>query len=341
MTAAVLFLEPAALAEDGQHRDQHAEHHDDDHPEGVDRVLSGQAGVHAPDGGDQREGEDHHRDGGQHPQHVVQAVRDQRLVGVFERLHDFLVVLEHVPDALGGVADVVEVDLELVADELLLRALQVGQHRALRADDLAEVDDLLLGVGDVAHDVLAAAQEDLFLQALQLAADLAQHREAVVEAVVDDLVEQEAGALAEQLLAEVLVRASALEQVLHRLERAVRQRDQVIRPEEDVELLGVQPADLLVEDRELENDEEVVVVLVDLRPLVARADVLVVERVELEMLLEPGLVYRGGALDVDPAEIVELDDLDPRLSGSLRYVRDPPSPGGAAQAWPWQVGHRV
>ena len=36
-----------------------------------------------------------------------------RLVGLLERLDHLLVVLEHVPDPLVGVADVVEVDLEL------------------------------------------------------------------------------------------------------------------------------------------------------------------------------------------------------------------------------------
>jgi hypothetical protein len=52
----------------------------------------------------------------------------------------------------------------------------------------------------------------------------------------------------------------------------------------------------------VQDDEQVVVVFVDLRALVAREDVLVVERVELEVLLEPGAVDRPGALDVDPAQ---------------------------------------
>jgi hypothetical protein len=77
----------------------------------------------------------------------------------------------------------------------------------------------------------------------------------------------------------------------------------------------------------VENDEEVVVVLVDLRALVARADVLVVERVELEVLLEPGAVDRPGALDVDPAKAVALDGLYARLSlrRGLRAVDTRPS----------------
>ena len=64
---------------------------------------------------------------------VVDAVRDHGLVRVLERLHDLLVVLEHVPDPLGGVHDVVEVDLQLLAHVALLRALEVAQHGALRA----------------------------------------------------------------------------------------------------------------------------------------------------------------------------------------------------------------
>ena len=48
----------------------------------------------------------------------------------------------------------------------------------------------------------------------------AQHRERGVDAVVDDLVEQVARALGEQLLADVLARAAALEEVLDRLAAA-------------------------------------------------------------------------------------------------------------------------
>ena len=76
----------------------------------------------------------------------------------------------------------------------------------------------------------------------------------------------------------------------------------VVGADEDVELGRVEPADLLVVAREVQDDEQVVVVLVHLRALVARVDVLVVERVEVEVLLEPGAVDLARALDVDPAQ---------------------------------------
>ena len=108
-------------------------------------------------------------------------------------------------------------------------------------DDLAEVDDLLLDVGDVAHDLLAAAAEDVLLELLELVADLAQHREAVVEGLVDDVVEQVARALREVLLAHLLAGAAALEQVLDRLQRLVGERDDEVGADEEVELARVQP----------------------------------------------------------------------------------------------------
>jgi hypothetical protein len=260
-------------------------------------------------------------------------VRERRLVRRLERLDDLLVVLEHVPHPLRRVLDVVEVEVEVLGDVARLRALEVAERRALRSHDLAEVDDLLLDVGDVAHDLVGVAFEDLLLDALEFVAHLAQHRERGVDEVVDDPVEQVAGALGEQLVAQLLVGAHALEQVLERLQRLVGERDQVVGADEDVDLGRVETADRLVVAREVQDDELVVVVLVDLRALVAREHVLVVERVELEALLEPRLVGGTGAEDVDPAEARGLDDLGARLV-ALRRARRRGGGEGAGRTAP-------
>ena len=126
-------------------------------------------------------------------------------------------------------------------------------------------------------------------------ADLVEDREAVVEEVVEHLVEQAAGALREELLAQRLVVLAAVEEPRDGQQLDVRQRDEVVGAEEDVELGGVQPLDRLVVDREVEDDEEVVRVLVDLRPLALREHVLDVERVPAEALGElAGAVGRVG-----------------------------------------------
>src|SRR4029077_10089588 len=106
------------------------------------------------------------------------------------------------------------------------------------------------------------------------------------------------------------------------------------------ELGGVQAPDVLVEAREVQDDEEVVVVLVDLRALVAREDVLVVERVEVEALLEPSAMAVSRLLDVDPADVERLDGLDLR---SLRLDdggrRDGATARHAREAWLGQARH--
>src|SRR4028119_1052172 len=67
----------------------------------------------------------------------------------------------------------------------------------------------VVGVWEVAHDLVRAPLPGLVLEPLELVAHLREHRKGGVDAVVDDLVEQVAGALCEQRLAHVRARAGA------------------------------------------------------------------------------------------------------------------------------------
>ena len=67
-------------------------------------------------------------------------------------------------------------------------------------------------VRDVADDLVGAALEDVVLERVELVPDLVEDREAVVEQVVEHLVEQAARALREELLAEGLVLLAAGEE---------------------------------------------------------------------------------------------------------------------------------
>ena len=214
-------------------------------------------------------------------------MRQDRLVRGFERLDDFLVVLERVPDPLGGIGDVIEVDVEFVLQVALLGPLQVAQHRPLGSDDPPEVDDLLLRLRDVAHDLRRAAFEDVVLDAIELDSHLAEHRERGVNARVDDLVEQVAGSLRERRLAQVVLLAIALEHRGQRRQGDARQGDQVVRAHEQVELGGQQPTGRLLVGREVQDDEHVFGILVELGSVVARVDILIVEGVELEVRFQP------------------------------------------------------
>ena len=142
---------------------------------------------------------------------------------------------------------------------------------------------------------LPPALEDVLLERSSLLPDLAQHRERRVDAVVDDLVEQVAGALGESCSRQSSRVRQRSKRYSSGCDRLVGQRDDEVGTDEDVELGGVEAAEALVVAREVQDDEQVVVVLVDLRALVAAADVLVVERVEVEVLLQPRAVARRGA----------------------------------------------
>jgi hypothetical protein len=134
--------------------------------------------------------------------------------------------------------------------------------------------------------------------------DLVQDREAVVEEIVEDVVEQVARALAEEVGSEFLVLLAAREQARDGQELDVRQRDEVVEPDEDVELGRVQPLDRLVVGREMKDDEEVLGVLVDLGPLALREDVLEIERMPAEALRE-----RSDRLVVDRIEVDQVRPL--------------------------------
>ena len=98
------------------------------------------------------------------------------------------------------------------------------------------------------------------------------------------------------------------------MELAVRDRDDVVVADEDVELGGVQALNGLVIGREVEDGEEVplVLVVVDLRPLPLRDDVLDVERVPSEPGREVLRRRDVGRDDVDPGEAASFELVDDR-----------------------------
>ncbi len=108
-------------------------------------------------------------------------------------------------------------------------------------------------------------------------------------------------------------------------------RDQVVGTHEEIELGGQDPSRLLLVHREVQHDEHVFVVLVQLRAVVPGVDVLVVERMELEVGLEPVPIRKPWCLDVDPADAGRLDDVGRTQRHRRRRLRRRrPADGGRA-----------
>jgi hypothetical protein len=97
---------------------------------------------------------------------------------------------------------------------------------------------------DIAHAVLRARRDlvDLLVDLPQLQADLVEDREAVVVEIVEQFVEEPARAAREEIAPKLFVRVAALEEPCDRLELDRRQRDEVVGPDEDVELARVEAA---------------------------------------------------------------------------------------------------
>ena len=115
------------------------------------------------------------------------------------------------------------------------------------------------------------------------------------------------------------------------------------------ELRRLQPPRALVEAREVQDDEAVVVVLVDLRALPPpRQHVLEVQRVEARSARPATAVSSGGrGLDVQPGEAVRLQPLDVRPGALRRRRRDRAGPRrparrilGGSPSSPLPVGPR-
>src|SRR5262249_46877880 len=154
---------------------------------------------------------------------------------------------------------------------------------------------------------------------VELVPDLVEDREAVVEEVVEYLVQEATRPLREELLAEGLVLLAALEEPRHRPQLDRRQGDEVVRADEDVELGRVQPLDRPVVGREVEDGEEVALVdvVVDLRALALRQHILDVQRVPAEAGGEVAGRERVRGVEVDPGETGGAE-----LSGSARARGD-------------------
>ena len=101
---------------------------------------------------------------------------------------------------------------------------------------------------------------------------------------------------------QLLVGRAALEEARDRLQLDGGEGDEVVRPDEDVELAGVQPTDVRVVDGEVEDGEEVVGVFVDLRPLPLRENVLEVERVPAKTLGEQRRLLERRGVQVNPGQ---------------------------------------
>ena len=166
---------------------------------------------------------------------------------------------------------------------------------ALRRDHLPHPDEQALHREDLLQLCLVRVHEDAVLERVDPIVDRGEAREEAVDEPVDDAVQQ-----ARRVVDGLVALDVALAEGRQGRRLVAVQRDQVAVGVEAVHL--DEAVAVLVVGRAEDDEEDVAVVVVDLRPLVEPPRVLERERVEVELLAQDLEVGRRGLVDVEPEE---------------------------------------
>ena len=297
------------LTEPGEHQDD-----DDDHDAGRDykglRLIGeGEIDVHAVDAGDEREGQHDDGDDGEDAHDLVDAVAGESIGSIGEAVDDFEVLVGDVAELEEVVDDIAKILLHMLVQDGVVDGFELLDDGDLPADDAAEGDDIAAQEGELLDDAFGVRLEEGVFNGVDAPVDLVEDGEDVVHKLVDEGVEGVVGAASEQTLALVGGRLAAFEGGYEGLERPVVDGDDVVWSEEEIHLAGAGELVAGIPEREVHDEEEVVVVLVELGAFDGADDVFEVEGVEAGEAPPEGIdVFGGGVDDVDPGRGVVVDD---------------------------------
>ena len=298
-----------AFAEIEQHQNDDDQHDAGGDYKGMGVIGKGKIDVHAVDAGDEGERQHDDRDDGEDAHDLVDAVAGEGIGGVGEAVDDFEVLVGDVAQPEEVVDDIAEVLLHVLVEDGMVAGFELLDDGDLPADDAAEGDDVAAQQGDLLDDTLGVGFEEGVFDGVDAAVDLVEDGEDVVDELVDEGVEGVVGAAAEQLLTSAVVGLAALEGGHERLERPVVHGDDVVGPEEEIDFAGARELIAGIPEREVHDEEEVVIVIIELGAFDGAADVLEVEGVEAGEALTEGIDVGGGGIDdIDPGRGAVVDD---------------------------------
>ena len=227
----------------------------------------------------------------------VQPVRDGREVDVHRAGEQVAVAVDQVADPDQVVVDVAEVALVLLGHPGSSATPPIRLANVSRCGVTAlRMPTSRRFIRKISCScVVAGVQEDLVLELVDAVVEVGEDREEAVDEPVDDPVEQQRRVV-DRLLA------------LHVALTHLGERRAVVAVHGDEEALGVEAMHLdeavLVRDRAVDDDEDEVVVLVDLRALAELLRVLDGQRMELEDVAQDLEVVLARLVDIEPEERV-------------------------------------
>ena len=162
------------------------------------------------------------------------------------------------------VGDIAEVFFHVLVEDGVIAGFELQDDGDLLTDDAAEGDDVAAQEGELLDDALGLRFEEGVFDGMDAPVDLVEDGEDIIDKLIDEGVESLIGAAAEQLLPGALVRLTALEGGCEGLERAVVDGDDIIGTEEEIDFAGAGELVAGIPEREVHDEEEVIVVLIEL-----------------------------------------------------------------------------
>ena len=243
-------------------------------------------------------GEREHRDGEhrEHPDNAVRFVLDPTLERFVESVDDFLISLEEFPLPFDRIQNVIEVHIQSLIQKPLALVFESSNKRALWEQDATHGDDVALKLQECSEhfDFALFLKQDRF-ERPELPCDSIHKREAGFEEFINETVEKVSRSLTHNLLLTLFIFVEPRPEIIEYIEITFVESHHVVLSHEDVDFLLDDAMSFLVEVRNVEYEEEVVLVLINFGSLVLALAVLDIEIVKLKLFLERFECLRGGS----------------------------------------------
>ncbi len=293
-------LQPIADFEDGKSNNRDEPHDEEVNPKTEVVVDKWYRGVHRHHVGIGSEGEEDSRKYGEHLHGLVEFVRKEGIVGIFECLDGFFLTLKEVPETDIGPDEVLIVDGKLVRDMRMITLDEGFDDSALGFEGPAEIQDIALQDRDFQHHFFLLSRKHLHLDKVELFGDVVKLGEARIEENFQDMVEEPSWTTFEVEATLTLALFEEVKETRELVDGVTMTGDEVFLGEDDIEFTRIGGSELGIKEGNVDGKKQTTVVLDDLG-LIGRGDQLLDgEGMDIEVLLEVRDVIRTRVLEIKP-----------------------------------------
>lgn len=257
-------------------------------------------GVHRHHVGIGGEREKDGREDGEHLHGLIELVREEGIVGIFECFDGFFLTLKEVPEADVGTDEVLIVDGELVRDMRMITLDEGFDDSTLGLQGTAEIQDITLEDRDFQHHFFLLSRKHLHLDKVELFGDVVKLGKTGIEENFENMVEEPSWTTLEVEATLTLALFKEVKETRELVDGVTMTSDEVLLGEDDIEFTRIGGSELGIKEGNVDGKKQTPVVLDDLG-LIGRGDQLLDgEGMDIEVLLEVRDVIRTRVLEIKP-----------------------------------------